>query len=276
MSDIANGIINKVYTLNNSADLIYEVTKAVCVFTKDSLVIAGYNDKGKVLLVDHAERSPDSPVNYMDFLESRFNNKSLQSVLSKVNVAFFSGLKTMLVPKALYQEETAVQWMQKLYFVEKDETIIAHQLKDGKTNYLFTVPNDLLEMVETYLPKVRRLPLAAYQFAKKHKSGNVMECCIGQEEALATLYKNDAVYWHQSFPYENAEDIAYQLKHACGENSTEDGELILHCTTTDKELSHKLYLLAQYFPNIDFATSNDVKDAWAGMVSLIEQMYPCV
>jgi len=269
MTDLTTSSTNKVYIANNDSALIAGVTKAVCVLTPGSLAIAGFNSKNELIVIDQYDN--DSGKWNNDFLENKFQNKSLENLLRSCTATFITNDKSLVVPKALYNESEAVKWMNQFDLITKDEVIYTHPLKD-KAYYLFTIPADVRELLIKYLPKAKVLPLAAYQFHKQAKADAFVACCIAKELAYFTVYKNNNLQLHKIFSYQNAEDIAYAISLACKEAGFDANSATLEFAITDKDLQNVVVQLTQYFPDLYWGLDNA---DWTSNIYLMQLLNTC-
>lgn len=270
MTDIAANI-NKVYTANNDSALMSQVSKAVCILLPGSFTLAGYNDKGVVLVINQYSNigKPWEP----DYLQEQLQNKSLQSLFKKVAAVFVGYDKHLLVPKQLYNQAEAEQWMRKLHFVEADEVVMHTRLRDDKTWMLHTLPLSLTYLLENKFPKAKVLPLAAYQFYK-NMNGSLVECCITDKDVYATCYIDKQLVWHQVFDYQSAEDIAYKFRLMLQEQNTVGEELGLRCSVCSPQLSNVVKDLKAYFPKL--TDGEGAEREWRESLYLLSQVYKCV
>lgn len=272
MTEIGNS--SEVYTLNNDSSLLDGLTKAVCVATPNSFLLAGFNDKGRVLSVNRYNTGGRSW--NVTSMEPLFQNKSLHRLFKKVTSVFYAYEKYMLVPKALYHKTESEQWMQKLYFPDREELLQSPEMKDDRTRYLFYIPADIKELYERHMDKPKMLPLAAYQFHKNIHTNNALQCCLTGSRAYATLYQNGKLAWHRVFPYKNAEDIAYLLKLALKNYGIEEDKCTTEFSVTDNRLNETIRQLTAYFPALENGTKRvETPDEWTGVIYLLQQLFTC-
>jgi hypothetical protein len=271
MMDIA-GNINKTYIVDNNSLLLNNISKAICVVLPESFVLAGLDDKGTILSINQFETKADA----WDprAIEPLFQNRSLQKLFKDVVAVFVACNKYMAVPKTLYSQGDAEKWMNKLYFEETSEVLLAPRMKDDKTQYLFYIPADIKELLDNNLEKHKTLPLAAYQF---HKSSNssLAECCITATQAYATLYNDKQLVWHMVFDYTNAEDIAYKIKLAMRENGMSDSEVKLKCGVTNTALAGVATQLETYFATTETGSDIHADKEWKSVIYLLQQLNTC-
>lgn len=263
------GNTSKVYIANNDSTLIAQATKAVCILLPGSFTVAGFNDRGEVLVIDNFEETgkPWEP----GYLQQQFQNKSLQNILKKVTAVFIGYDKQLLVPKILYNQAEAEEWMRKLYFVEADEAILHTKLRDEKTYMLHSAHINLTYLLENKFSRAKLLPLTAYQF-HRYPPKNLIHCCITEKEVYATCYLDKTLCWHQVFRYQAAEDIVYQFQLLLEEHGVPAESAELKCTAASNTLGHIIEGLKSWYPGLkDGETGNE----WKGFVYLLQQLYSC-
>ena len=142
---------------------------------------------------------------------------------------------------------------------------------------MYAWPVTIKSLMTRYLGNARILPFAAYQFYKPYKSECSLQCCITSEHVYATLYNNRALHWHQVFPYDNAEDIAFQVKLLSKQNDIEPLRMGMQFTMANKGLATVVNELAQFFPDLKDGTGNVGTNArnWTGAIYLLHQLYAC-
>ena len=278
MPEISNSNLSQqVYNVHSGDSLLNQVSKVICVLMPRALIIAGFSAHGDLLMIRYSDYKRNLPAWILDFFEHQFINEPLLSDANKVNATFIAGEKSMVVPEVLYNETTAEEWMKKICFVEGNEIIGKHHLREDKANYLYAWPGTIKSLMTRYFGNSKILPFSAYQFYKPYKSECSLQCCITGEHVYATLYNNRTLHWHQVFPYQNAEDIAYHIKLLCQQHDIDPQRMGLQCTMASKNLAPLVNELAQYFPDLKDGTgsvgTNDRN--WTGTIYLLQQLYAC-
>jgi hypothetical protein len=166
--------------------------------------------------------------------------------------------------------------MKNIHFIESNEVINTYPLEKDNAEYVYAFPDGIKGILTRYFPMAKVMPFAAYQFQKPGLAADSLQCCITNDTAYATLYRNNRLQWHQAFCYETAEDIAYQLKLACAQANAEP-TLLLQCTTTSKGLAYVANELSHYFPIVKDDSSNvaATDKSWASTIHLLQQLYAC-
>lgn len=279
MSELTNNtaLNQHAYNVHSGDSLLNQVARVICILMPRGLTVAGFSDRGDLLMIRHSDYKKSLPAWILDFFEHQFINEPLLSSPHKVSAAFVAADKYMLVPEVLYNEATAEKWMRKIDFVEGNEIINVHHLREDKANYLYSWPAAIRSLMTRYFTKAHIYPFASYQFYKPYKSECSLQCCITNDQVYATLYNNRQLHWHQVFNYETAEDIAYQLKLLAHQHNIESEYMSFQCTTTSRGLVDVVNELSQYYPSIKDGMGNvDTTDRnWIGTIYLLQQLYAC-
>jgi hypothetical protein len=274
MPDIINSVIDEqAYTADIKGNLLSQVDKTIVCISSKGMHVAGFESNGKVLTI-RCHGSDGTT----DFFERRFGNEPLLSNTAKVAAVFVSSAKNLLIPKALYKEDTATQWLSDIHFIEKDEVIQNIVLRDDKAHFIYTLPSVMSELAQRYFPKAQILPFAAHQFNKNYKAVHILQCSITGNEAYLTLYKNKQLHWHKMMPYQTVEDVAYEIKLLCRQQDINDKQLPLICAIENPAQLKLTNELALYFPLLSIGTGKIVAEdvLWEGPVYLFQQLYSCV
>lgn len=268
----------QVYNVHSGDALLSQVARVICVLLPRALMVAGFSERGDLLMIRFSDYKKNLPTWILDFFEHQFITEPLLGMPQKVSAVFVATDKTFLVPEVLYSEGVADKWMKKIYFVEGNEVISLYHVREDKTNYMYAWPAAIKSLTTRYFAQAKVMPFAAYQFYKPYKSDCSMQCCITADMVYATLYNNRLLTWHQAFSYQNAEDIAYHIKLLCQQNNIDAGKLSLQCTVTNKALAHVVTDLTQYFPDLKDGSGNvGTNDkSWTGTIHLLQQLYACV
>ncbi|MEZ5016844.1 MAG: DUF3822 family protein [Flavipsychrobacter sp.] len=278
MSELTNTAFNQqVYKIHTGDSLLSQVEKVILVLFPRGISVAGFSERGDLLTIRYNDYKSDLPTWILDFFEHQFLNDSMLSTPHKVVATFVATEKSLLIPDTLYKKEEAENWLRQLYFIESNEIISPYSVREDNAYYMYAWPSAIQSLIGRYFTRAKILPFASYQFYKPFKAECSMQCSIGSDEVYATLYKNRTLHWHQVFPYNNVEDIAFRLKHACKENGIDYGELSLQCTATNRNLSDLITGLSQYFPDLKDGSSNVVSNdrSWTSTIYLLQQLYAC-
>lgn len=278
MSEILNSSINyHTFNVHDGDSLHKQVEKVVCVIMPRGFAFAGFSNHGDLLMMRYGDYDPELPPWILDFYEHHFLDEPMLADPMNVVATFIASDKYLIAPDFVYNETEATEWIKKLFFVEANEEVIVHPLHDDKAKYLYTIPTTVKNLVGRYFTASKILPLTAYQFYKPYKSDTNIQCVITPEQVFATMYKNRVLQWHQVFPFQVGEDIAYHLHLLCKEHKTSVENVELKCTVAFRGLNPIMNDMAQYFPNIKDGDANVVSsnEQWAPSISLMQQLLSC-
>ncbi len=280
MTDTSNSSTTQyTYIVHPGLNLKTQVDHVVIALLPRGMLIAGFNAPGDILAAAYTAYNKAMPQWIYDFFEHRFTEEPLLSVPAKVKAIFVASEKYLLVPHELFDEQEASSWLKELFFVESNDTTDIYTLDSGEAHYVYAFPSGVRSLANRYFPQAAILPLSAYQFFKPFKSDIAIQCCITSETAVATLYNNKAILWHQTFGYDTAEDIAYQLRLALNQYRLDHEQASLTTFVVSKDQNKVLAELSQYFPQLQYRSNainrEDVQE-WTPTISLIQQLFSCV
>src|SRR5690606_6199288 len=141
MSEITNSPLNEqIYKLHTGENLLSQIAKVVIVLMPRGIAVAGFSDRGDLLMIKNNEYKKALPQWIIDFFEHQFLNDQMLSAPHRVTSVFIATEKTMLTPEVLYKPADAEAWLKKLYHVESNEIITTHHLREDKAYYLYAWP----------------------------------------------------------------------------------------------------------------------------------------
>lgn len=274
-ADMDKHIVRRQYLAHNGEDLLSQVQKVICLVTPHVFISAGYHPSGEVLMVNSSRY--DVQAWAPKFIEYEFLNDPLFAAPEMVQAVFVASSKNMLVPDELFEDkEEASHWLKKIYHCEEDDALFAEHFSSNKLHCCFAFEASIVAVLSQYLSEIRIKPLTMVHF--KDKVADALQCTIADTYAKATLHFNNKLVWHQTFEYETAEDILYQLSAACQVHEIDIQDFLLSFTTTSIEDQPILKKLKHYFPKYK-ATKSGIADIiapdWAATVFLFQQLYGC-
>ena len=277
MSTVTNSTLNEqIYKVHTGEGLINSVARINIVLMPRAICVAGFSDRGDLLMIKYNDYKRELPPWIIDFYEHQFLNEQMLGAPHKVTSVFIASEKNMVVPEVLHKQQESSEWLRKIHFVEGNEVINDHHLREDKAFYVYAWPSAAKSLVNRYFTKARVIPFATYQFYKPFKAESALQCGLTNGYAFATLYKDRELTWHQSFEFSNAEDVAYQIKLAMKEFGVPN-DMLFQCTTICKMLTHNITGLMQYFPALKDGTGNVVSNdrSWVSTIYLLQQLYAC-
>lgn len=278
MAEITNSPSEEqIYKLHNNDNIISQIAKIIIILMPRAISVAGFSDRGDLLMIKNNEYKKSLPQWIIDFFEHQFLNDPMLSAPHKVTSVFIAGDKNLLVPEVLYKPDEAEAWLKKLHYVESNEIQTTHHLREDKAYYLYAWPSAIKSLVNRYFTKTKILPFSAYQFYKPFKAECSLQMSITNDRVFATLYKNRQLHWHQVFNYKSSEDIVYQIKHAAQEYDVATESMSLQCTVANKTLAPHITEMMQFFPSLKDGTGTVVTNerSWMSNIYLIQQLYAC-
>jgi hypothetical protein len=278
MSELVYSATNHfAYNIHEGEALMGQVSRIICIILPRSFVIAGFSDRGDLLMIRYKEYDKTLTTWILDFYEHHFIDEPLLSRPDMVVATFIGTDKYLLAPAALYEESAAERWMRSLFFIEDNDIITSHPLREDKAQYVYALPGTIRGLVNRYFPNSKLLPLPVYQFHHHHKADNAIHCCITPEQAYATFYKDKQLAWHQVFSYQTGEDIAYQLKLVCKEHKIDSDDVDLEYALVHSGLTDVLTTFSSYFKNVRQSDTGmmSTNREWMPAISLLQRLYIC-
>ncbi len=278
MSDITNSTVNEqIYKVHSGEKLLSQVVRIIIVLMPRAVCIAGFSERGDLLMVKYNDYKKTLPPWIIDFFEHQFLNEQMLSAPQKVTSVFIATEKHVLVPETLYKKEEAEKWLRQMYFVEANEVSSAHHLREDQIHYVYAWPAAIKSLISRYFIKAKVLPFSTYQFYKPFKAECSLQISLTNDKAFATLYKDRTLHWHQVFDYKSAEDVAYHIKHVAKKFEIADNQLSIQCTVANKALASHITELLQFFPGLKDGTGNVTANerSWVSNIYLLQQLYAC-
>jgi Protein of unknown function (DUF3822) len=265
-----------VYNKSEDPSLISQVSQAVCVFMQRGLMTAGFNAAGELLTIHYHGYNKNRQVWELDFFEQLFMQEPLATISKKIKGVFICTDKQLVVPDALYKEKEAKEWLKRIHFVDIKEVTSSYHFDAEQKHYLLAVPPYIAGLVKVNSKGAATLPMAAYQLRQVEQQGLFAQCCVMPDQVCITLHDNGNLLWHKVFGYRAAEDIAFELKHACRENKINDEQLHFVCNAVSAAEHPVVAELSRYFPGTKAGNGSDIDSKWQPAISLAQQLLACV
>src|SRR5690606_1752624 len=100
MSEIANSpATEQVYKLHTGDNIISQIARVVIVLMPRAVSVAGFSERGDLLMIKNNEYKRSLPTWIIDFYEHQFLNEQMLSAPHKVTSVFVANDKTLVVPE---------------------------------------------------------------------------------------------------------------------------------------------------------------------------------
>lgn len=271
-----NGTYEQIYNVREDEHLLSRVALVVCAITEREVYVAGFSIGKELLTIHYNSYKKEKPVWDLDFFEHVFANEPLLSVKEKVKGVFVSSTRNLIIPDELYNETEAAKWLQRLYFIERNDAVASFPLEQDKATYVQSIPMNIAELVKINFRKSIVLPMAAYQFGERPAQSLHLQLCICGTHVIATLHNYSQLLWHRLIEYGNAEDIAYAIRLHCKENYIEPAKLNITCNATSAAEYGTVNELTQYFNTIKAGNGLTIHSRWDPATTLANQLLECV
>lgn len=275
-SDITNHILRRQYLAYKGDDLLSQVQRVICVITPNAFVSAGFHPSGEVLVVDSSLL--DASRWNASFIEYELLNDPLLAAPEQIRSIYVASVKNIIIPDELYSsEDIARQWLKALFHCEADEQTEVHHLERNETHTCFSYPESIRDIFGKYTSGLSILPLNLTHFSNNGGAESLLQCTVTDGYAIGTLHHKNTLHWHQTFEYQNAEDIAYKLASACRHFGIDLQSCSLNINATSIEQHTILKKLNQYLPALQSKAgiSDLISPEWSATIRLFQQLYAC-
>lgn len=278
MAEVSNSVVNyQAYNVVEGESLKNQVSRIIGIMLPRGFAAAGFSDRGDLLMIRYSDYPKDLAEWVPDFFDHRFAEEPLLQAKEMVVAIYVMTEKFMLVPNNMYDANSAVSWLRKLFFIEENETIDHYNVQDEKLQYIYSWPSALKGLAARYFPNARFIPLSAYQFTQLYKIETALHCCFSESYVTATFYQNRQLKWHQVFAYINAEDIAIKIHQVAKEFNCSVEDISMFYANTHTKLNQLAYQVSQYIPNVQPVEAGIMitNQEWSATVSLFQRLYLC-
>lgn len=264
------------YDAHRGGNLLSDVTSVILLLAPRSMLCAGFNSSGAVLLVRRVEAGADVPAWSGGFFEHHAMTEPLLGDPGLVKAVFFADEHVLQIPDALYDKAEAERWTQTLWARGAHEHVL-HCTADGDIHLLTAVAAPVTALMERFFANAELMPLAVAHLYHAAPGKASAQCTITDELATATLHADGSLLWQGTFPCTTPEDAGYQLLTACAAHGLPAAALSV-CATADAPYQiGMLQALQPYFPNLRTASDNVVTHDpdWAPVLTLLYQLRSC-
>jgi len=276
MTATTNNTYEQVYNIQEDESLSSRVAFSICLLMQRGILTAGYSSAKELLTIHYSGYNKNRPVWDIGFFEQVIGSEPLLAAREKVKGVFLSSHRNIIVPDELYAENDAKKWLKQLYFIESGDRINIFPLENDNAQLLYAIPVGVAELVRINFKKTPVLPLPVHHFDMEQVTSLYLQCCISNEQVVATLHNYSQLLWHKVFDYSCAEDIAYEIKLLCKENYIDAAKLNFVCNATCASEYDIVNELTRYFPSIKAGDGSDIKSQWDPAISLANQLLECV
>jgi hypothetical protein len=273
--DIINNTQRYQYTAHNGDDLLSQVDKVICLISQNSLITAGFHPSGAVLTV-HCSHLAQAAW-HTKLIEHELLNDPLLAAPELIKQVFIASNKQIVIPNNLLEnQQMATEWLQRIYFCEASEHIAITNCAKSAETIAYAYPKDIALLCTQYFAPIKSLPISLIQLQYGATAESLLQCTLIDNSACACIHLGKKLQWQQSFDFESAEDIVYQLAAACEQLNIDIHKLPLHITATSP--TQIIKDLAHYLPNMSEQQANMASRAateWASTILLFQQLNTC-
>lgn len=278
-ADINKHIERTQFTAHQGENILSQVQHVLCIVTSDSLISAGFHPSGEVLIVNRSRYTGADAWNDT-FIEYELLNDPLLAATDLIRCIYIATVKNIIIPTELFPgNEIAPSWLSAIYYCEATEKLKVQELDKSHASCCFAYPERIEACFSHYISDISIMPLNYIHFRNSVAVQQLLQCTITDHYAIGTLHHDRMLHWHQTFEYQNAEDIVYRLVAACRSFGIDPVNYPLRCTTTS-EVHHALVQkLKDYFPMLQEEKSGIAtiqSPEWSETIHLFQQLNSCV
>lgn len=276
-SDIINNIVRRQYTAHKGDDLLSQVSKVICIVGPHSFISAGFHPSGEILIVNSSQfslRAWDT-----GFIKHELLDDPLLAAPEIIKSVFIAATKNIIIPNELYNsEEIAQKWLKGVFFCEPDEKINVAFCNKSEVHSCYAFPKGIEDLFGTYAAELNFLPLNLIHLQYGATAENLLQCTLSEGYAIGTIHHNKILHWHQTFEYQNVEDIAYKLAAACQHYGIELQHYPVFFNTASIDQQVVLKKLHPYIPGLNnkkMGLSDVISPEWSSTILLFQQLNTC-
>ncbi len=184
-----------------------EIKNIQLILWNTGICLAGYNKEQKFVYAQ------------ADFFKEKWSIKSLQHFIE--NTPLLSGTepithiwiaeeRNLLVPKKLFNQNEAENWLQKLHFIDEREQINFNYIATPPSYTVYPIHSKVIAIFNDYYPDAQIEFLGAAFWKGKNKNANISLVLLN-DYAIISAFKSQGLQNHLQFNFENADDIVYKI-----------------------------------------------------------------
>ena len=228
--------------------IFFHETGLICEISRDGFSYVFENDGDKRfhgLSVFHFDNTGDIPGKMKEI----FNEQPLLHKKYKKVFVSYSGDECSLLPEEMYKPGQNEMLLNALYGDLHNSAIATDLIADKKIYNVYRMPAAIHQVM------VEQFPLAAFShqyslLIKQDVPGDLLKIIFYKDRFVAVLMKGGELQIIQTYPYQSAADVVYNLLNVCRQFNMKDVPLrIGGMIEIDSDLHTEI---AHYFSNITF------------------------
>lgn len=239
------------YLANTDENILSEVTTVHCVLFPKTLLVAGYNKSGRLLVAHYNRANDETPDWDTHFFEQDFINEKLLGVPQQVQAIFIGAEEYLMVPRSLYQEKEASEWLKTIFTTPPNTSIQSYYIKSLEAHYLFAFPSEIAKLLHRYFGTTKLLPATGFHFQNQmSNTATQLYLLLTQDKAISTLYKDGQLQMHHHSKYNNPEELVFTIAQLCQAHQINLEQVPIECALLRENCTEFAADLACYLPNI--------------------------
>jgi hypothetical protein len=241
--------LQPVWNYNTHEDPLTNIHNLHLILWSKGLCIAGYDIACTVLSIKvfTFEKTWDT-----DLIESIFINEPLVAGPQPVTHIWIADERNFLIPDALFNAETAPEWLQQFHFVEATESVLYSTIEQPvMAQTAFPVNNKLGAIFNKYFQeaKVNSITAPALHIAVQPDRKYYADIICLSKTMILTIFNKGQLINHQVTAYDAVEDIIYKTASIITGLGAGPDEVSVHLSGYAAAITEMGKELQHYFPN---------------------------
>lgn len=225
MSLIKHEILQPVRHFNMHDDPLTNIETLHLILWDKGLCIAGYDLNGTVLTAKVYHYTTWNIAS----IESVFINEHLVAGPQPVTHIWIADERTMIIPRHLYEQKAAGEWLHRFHFIEANEEIRTTEVKQSLAAFIsYPVQEKLALLCRKYFAEGRIDTLSGMILCQDFsEEKDYADLIFLGEKAILTVYKQGNLQLHQVVDAAHTNDLLYRMAILCEELGLPQEELIV-------------------------------------------------
>ncbi len=240
--------LQPVWNYNTHDDPLTNIHTLHLILWNKGLCIAGYDIERTVLSIKvfAFEKTWDT-----EQIETIFINEPLVAGPQPVTHIWIADERNFLIPDALFDQETAAEWLQQFHFVEAAESILYSIIqKPEPAQAAFPVNNKLGAIFNKYFQEaeINAITAPALQPAVTTDRKYYADIICLSKTLILTIFHESNLVNHQVTTFDSAEDIVFKIGAATAATAPAAGDIAIHLSGYTPGITDIGVELHRYFP----------------------------
>lgn len=257
-----------------ASDPSFRPAAVVCVIGPRACTFAGF-DSGGALVVFEKYTAPEAAGDWdKNFLENSFAANTLFAAAPESRV-FLCDARQLVIPEALYAEETLADWIRTCYFMEPEEDLLVTAVSGAPYRVATVCSGPVQQKVAAgKVGKGIYAMGAALLHGTPSKTGDCARVLLTADTTYIALWRAGNLLEAVAFPETEAASVAYRLHGLLHKNEVA-GESVQVFVEALHPAPETVALLGDYW-QVAGGGSEMAADAWSGVSRSFFRVRSCV